>query len=211
MVVSQLLTLFSIVPIMKKFLFAPLLAALAMFFWGFVYYGLSGIPYKVLGTVGDIGPELTKLFPADGTYILPDPRGTPEAISEQMKRGQFATVHIKKSGVPEMDPAVMGKGFALEFVTCLLLAFMVRRSGPVTGAVRRFLTGPVGCELTGATWTPDGRTLFVNIQHPGESPRDRNDPANPRRYSNWPDFHPDGRPRSATLVIRRNDGGVIGT
>ena len=130
MVVSQLLTLFSIVPIMKKFLFAPLLAALAMFFWGFVYYGLSGIPYKVLGTVGDIGPELTKLFPADGTYILPDPRGTPEAISEQMKRGQFATVHIKKSGVPEMDPAVMGKGFALEFVTCLLLAFMVNKAAP---------------------------------------------------------------------------------
>ncbi len=82
---------------------------------------------------------------------------------------------------------------------------------PATGEVRRFLTGPVGCELTGATWTPDGHTLFVNIQHPGESPGDKSDPANPRRWSNWPDFHPQGRPRSATLVIRRRDGGVIGT
>ena len=32
----------------------------------------------------------------------------------------------------------------------------------------------------------------------------------PRRYSNWPDFQPDGRPRSATVAVRRNDGGVIG-
>ncbi len=81
---------------------------------------------------------------------------------------------------------------------------------PDTGEVRRFLVGPVGCELTGATWTPDGRTLFVNIQHPGEAPSDRNDPADPRRYSNWPDFNPIGRPRSATVVVRRVDGGVIG-
>jgi secreted PhoX family phosphatase len=81
---------------------------------------------------------------------------------------------------------------------------------PDTGEVRRFLTGPVGCELTGATWTPDGRTMFVNIQHPGETPSERSDPAKPRRYSNWPDFSPIGRPRSATVVVRRVDGGVIG-
>ena len=47
---------------------------------------------------------------------------------------------------------------------------------PATGKVRRFLTGPVNCALTGATWTPDGRTMFVNIQHPGEMPTGRNDP-----------------------------------
>jgi secreted PhoX family phosphatase len=81
---------------------------------------------------------------------------------------------------------------------------------PTTGEVRRFLTGPLQCELTAATFTPDGRTLFVNIQHPGEAPSDRNDPAQPRRHSNWPDFRPDGRPRSATLAIRRLDGGVVG-
>ena len=81
---------------------------------------------------------------------------------------------------------------------------------PVTGEVRRFLTGPTGCEITAATWTPDGRTLFINIQHPGETAGARNDPLQPRRHSNWPDFNPLGRPRSATVAIRRNDGGVIG-
>jgi len=84
---------------------------------------------------------------------------------------------------------------------------MDRRSGEV----RRFLTGPVNCEVTGATLTPDLRTMFINIQHPGETPSDRSDPADPGRYSRWPDYLPGGRPRSATVVIRRKDGGVIGT
>ncbi len=92
---------------------------------------------------------------------------------------------------------------------------------PATGEVRRFLVGPVGCETTGVAFTPDGRTMFVNIQHPGEplTPRTdglevpslHSDPARPRRYSNWPDFRPDGRPRSATVVIRKRDAGLIGT
>ena len=80
-----------------------------------------------------------------------------------------------------------------------------------TGEARRFLTGPVNCEVTGATLTPDGRTLFINIQHPGETPSDRSDPAEPAKYSNWPDYQAGGRPRSATVVIRRKDGGPIGT
>ena len=82
---------------------------------------------------------------------------------------------------------------------------------PVTREARRFLTGPRGCELTGGCMTPDGRTLFVNIQHPGERGALGTDPANPRQLSNWPDFRPDGRPRSATVAVRRQDGGVVGT
>lgn len=80
-----------------------------------------------------------------------------------------------------------------------------------TGEIRRFLTGPNGCEITGVVTTPDGRTMFVNIQHPGEAPKGRNDPQNPKAHSAWPDGAAGGRPRSATVVIRKNDGGVIGS
>ncbi len=80
-----------------------------------------------------------------------------------------------------------------------------------TGEIRRFFTGPTNCEVTGATVTPDGRTMFINIQHPGETPSERSDPTQPRRFSNWPDRLADGRPRSATVVIRKRDGGLIGT
>ncbi len=78
-----------------------------------------------------------------------------------------------------------------------------------TGEIRRFMTGPVNCEVTGATMTPDLRTMFVNIQHPGETPSDRSDPDAPTRFSSWPGGG--SRPRSATVVIRRADGGPIGT
>ncbi len=79
-----------------------------------------------------------------------------------------------------------------------------------TGEVRRFLTGPTNCEITGLAFTPDGRTMFINVQHPGETPSDRSDPAEPAKFSNWPDYKAGGRPRSATVVIRRKDGGVVG-
>lgn len=105
----------------------------------------------------------------------------------------------------DVSGSVMGKGEWANLGNNAMLAADV-----TTGEVRRFMVGPVGCEITGATATPDGRTMFVNIQHPGES-AGRSDPAQPRRFSNWPDFRPNGRPRSATVVIRKVDGGVIGT
>jgi uncharacterized protein len=82
---------------------------------------------------------------------------------------------------------------------------------PATGDTRRFLTGPTNCEVTGVALTPDGTTMFISIQHPGETPSERSDPASPTRYSNWPDYNPAGRPRSATVVVRKKDGGVIGS
>jgi uncharacterized protein len=106
----------------------------------------------------------------------------------------------------DMSTSAMGKGDLARLGNNAMLA-----ADPGTGEVRRFFVGPVGCEVTGATMTPDGRTMFINIQHPGESPSERSDPANPRRFSNWPDQRPDGRPRSATVVIRKADGGPIGS
>ena len=103
----------------------------------------------------------------------------------------------------DMSTSAMGKGDLVNLGHNGMLAADTK-----TGEIRRFLTGPAGCELTGATGTPDGRTMFVNIQHPGETPSERSDPDQPTRISRWPN---NGRPRSATLVIRRNDGGLIGT
>jgi len=84
---------------------------------------------------------------------------------------------------------------------------------PTSGDIRRFLVGPRGCEVTGVTLTPDQETLFVNIQHPGEATNaiGTPTPANPRVVSNWPDFDPAGRPRAATVAIRKEGGGKIGT
>jgi hypothetical protein len=89
---------------------------------------------------------------------------------------------------------------------------------PETKLSRRFLTGAVGCEVTGVVMTPDGRTMFVGIQHPGDNATE----ANPQQFSRWPHSQwakasdgvttlPPGRPRSGIVVITKDDGGIIGT
>ncbi len=82
--------------------------------------------------------------------------------------------------------------------------------GKAPGAtLRRFLVGPKECEITGIDTTPDGRSLFVNIQHPGEN----GGPAS--ITSSWPASQSGTpptpvRPRSATIVITKDDGGIVG-
>jgi hypothetical protein len=82
-------------------------------------------------------------------------------------------------------------------------------ANPVTGEIRRFLTGPIGQEITGCTTTPDGRTMFINVQHPGATTTPENFAAG-NINSRWPDGGT-SIPRSATVVITKNDGGIIGT
>ncbi|WP_299472456.1 PhoX family phosphatase [uncultured Roseibium sp.] len=69
---------------------------------------------------------------------------------------------------------------------------------PVTGEIRRFMVGPNECEITGLIWSPDRRTMFVGIQHPGE-----------RGNSHWPGGG-DSVPRSAIIAVTREDGGLVG-
>jgi secreted PhoX family phosphatase len=89
---------------------------------------------------------------------------------------------------------------------------------PTADTLRRFLVGPVDCEITGIAETPDGKTIFVNIQHPGDTISNAT-VGNPAVYtSHWPANAGYGaggaltaRPRSATVAVTRNDGGLIGT
>jgi uncharacterized protein len=85
---------------------------------------------------------------------------------------------------------------------------------PTPATLARFLVGPKDCEITGWCETPDGRAVFINIQHPGEGTA-MADVTDPSKYtSQWPanaGYGAGKRPRSATIVITRNDGGVIGS
>lgn len=112
----------------------------------------------------------------------------------------------------DVSSSVMNDGPFKDFGNNQMLA-----ADPVTGEIRRFLTGPVGCEVTGVIMTPDMKTMWVNIQHPGEmlnvleNKGIKKSPFTPNAASNWPDHLVNGRPRSATVLITKNDGGVIGT
>ena len=85
---------------------------------------------------------------------------------------------------------------------------------PTANTLKRFLVGPIACEITGLCETPDGKAMFINIQHPGETTAPANI-ADPAKYtSQWPSnagYGAGKRPRSATIVITKMDGGKIGT
>ena len=70
---------------------------------------------------------------------------------------------------------------------------------PDSGEIRRFMVGPIGCEVTGISFSPDQKTLFVGIQHPGEN-----------GGSTFPEHTPNGKPRSSVMAISRDDGGIVG-
>ncbi len=106
----------------------------------------------------------------------------------------------------DISTSVMHKGAYKNIGNNMMLC-----ADPASGETKRFLTGPAGCEITGVTFTPDRRAVFINIQHPGETASERGDPDQPKAVSHWPDGPTGGRPRSATVVIRRKDGGVVGT
>ena len=88
-----------------------------------------------------------------------------------------------------------------------------------TPQIRRFFVGPKGCEITGVDITPDGKTMFVNVQHPGEGTAAA-DLGTPSKYvSRWPSgsdatvappASSTDRPRSTTVMVTKNDGGIIG-
>jgi hypothetical protein len=79
---------------------------------------------------------------------------------------------------------------------------VVPTAGPERGRVQTFLTGVSGCELTGITFTPDNRTLFVAVQHPGEYGTLE------KPISRWPDRG--ALPRPSVVQVWNSSGGRVG-
>jgi len=145
-----------------------------------------------------LGGDPQHADPARRGTVKGDGFGSPDGLWFDARGVLWIQTDVSTTALGKKDYAGLGNNAMLA-------------ADPASREVRRFLVGPNGCEVTGVITTPDGRSMFVNIQHPGESPSERADPARPSAVSAWPDGRADGRPRSATVVIRKRDGGVIGT
>ncbi len=80
-------------------------------------------------------------------------------------------------------------------------------TGPGRALSKHFFRTPDGAEMTGPAFTPDGRTLFLSVQHPGEGSKSHFDKPSTR----WPEFKPGMPPRPSVVVVTKKDGGEIGS
>jgi hypothetical protein len=153
--------------------------------------GAARFDWDIFALAGDP----TNPDPAKRGNIKGDMFGSPDGLWVDPRGVLWIEMDVSTNTLNKGDYARMGNNAMLA-------------ADPVTGEVRRFLVGPNGCEITGIIATADGKNLFINIQHPGETASERTDAAKPTAVSSWPDG---SRPRSATIVIRKSDGGVVGT
>lgn len=95
--------------------------------------------------------------------------------------------------VTDISSSRIGKGiYAFQGNNAL---FYLPTRGKNAGRAYQFASGPVECEMTGPAWTPDGSTLFLSVQHPGE-----NSPSVASPTSRWPNGGTDV-PRPASVAI----------
>ncbi|MBV7387264.1 PhoX family phosphatase [Pasteurellaceae bacterium TAE3-ERU1] len=130
--------------------------------------------------------------------IKGDSFGSPDGLRFAPNGVLWVQTDVSSSTINKKDYQGMGNNQMLAVI-------------PEKGEFKRFLTGPNGSEVTGIAFTPDNKTMFINIQHPGEPDSGVTAPDAVAASSNWPARDGQSRPRSATVVIQKDDGGQIGS
>jgi len=89
-------------------------------------------------------------------------------------------------------------------------AFAVPVDGSERGQLRQFMSAPLGAEVCGCEFTPDGTTLFLSVQHPGEEDAEGKPGSFANPPTRWPDFADGMPPRPSIVVIPKDHGAPIG-
>ncbi|WP_298426270.1 alkaline phosphatase PhoX [uncultured Kordia sp.] len=111
----------------------------------------------------------------------------PDNLAFDMSGNLWITTDISGSSMNRADkPYISFKNNSL---------FVIPRYGKNAGEVIRVISAPTDAELTGPWFSPDGKTLFLSVQHPGEQTKDIKSPT-----SIWP-FDKDNIPKSSVVAI----------
>ena len=118
---------------MKRQIIGVVLATVAVYMWGFLYWGASTIPYSAWQSTNDdaaAGKALLEHFPVSGTYYVPGMYNDEETRTKLSDAGPAAFVHIQREGRPVVDPSIMLNGFLLTLVTVCLISVLLKKALP---------------------------------------------------------------------------------
>ena len=147
---------------MKNLVVGSALAAVALFFWGFLFWAVSPLPYRIMKPVSDV-PALQQALrfalPESAVYLFPHPsQGTEEEVQKRMAEGAFGRVIFVREGA-SMGGGTFGLGFLHYLVTALLLAVLLRASGGGTYAARLAIVTLTG--LAGAVYAAFTKPIWM--------------------------------------------------
>lgn len=118
---------------MKRQIIGVALAAVAVYMWGFLYWGATTIPYLAWQATNDdaaAGQALLEHFPVSGTYYLPGMYNDEETRNKLSDAGPVGFVHIQREGRPVVDTSTMRNGFLLMLATAFLISVILKRALP---------------------------------------------------------------------------------
>ena len=135
---------------------------------------------------------------AHGSNIDGDKFGSPDGIYVAPSGSLWIQTDVSTSTINAGDYA----GFGNNQMLC---------ADPETGEIRRFLVGPIQCEITGVFVTPDERDYVRRHPAPGRDSRRITPATRPEAVQLVAGRDAGGRPRSSCIVITKDDGGPIGS
>jgi hypothetical protein len=144
----------------KSVFVGALAAAVAMFFWGFIYWGISPIPYQIMRPVPDEAGFVQKVAPSlaeSSAYLLPHPTQA-DAMKKQQK-GPIGII-LWRSGPGNSPGLVFGGGFVHMFVSALLMAMLLRMALPALPGYGTRVCFVALAGLAGATFSHLGAPFW---------------------------------------------------
>jgi hypothetical protein len=114
---------------MFKLIVGSLLAALAMFLVGGIYWGaLPLVPFGTETTQGDdsFAAAMLAAMPKSGTYTVPDLHGDMATLEQKHLRGPIAMIHVHREGMPPMDGGMMFRGFLQGWASVAVAALLLQ-------------------------------------------------------------------------------------
>ena len=148
---------------MKRLLIGTTLAAIVMFFWGFLCWGALPFAWQIIGRAPDeaaLQKALREALPQPGAYFLPHPSSgasDPATHAARAKEGPIATVLIHGGEDPN-DPAPMIWGFVHMWVSALLMGLLLQRFAPASVSAAIGVAASAG--LAAAVWADLGRPIW---------------------------------------------------
>ncbi len=153
-----------------RIILAALFSAIAMFFWGFVFWSVSGAAYQMMSPLpekaeADIAAVLRRDKVPSGVYVYPMPAEAEDAelakeLAELHEAGPRFQLAHKLEGAPMMAPGVMAMGFGHMFVIALLASLVTAFSLPALGTFGRRFGFVLLVALVGVLWSHPGDVIW---------------------------------------------------